>query len=53
VDPGTKDPGPEDPALFGNLYTSQFVLGTSASNLAANPLFAHYDASHDVYQLEL
>jgi len=42
-----------DPALFGSLYTSQLVLGTSASNLAANPLFAHHNTSHDVYQLEL
>jgi len=25
-------------ALFGSLYTSQLVLGTSASSLAANPL---------------
>jgi len=59
VDPGTKDSEPGDrrthgdPALFGNLYTSQLVLGTSASSLAANPLFAHHDASYDAYQLEL
>jgi len=59
VDPGTKDPGPGDlrthgdPALFENLYTSQLALGTSASSLAANPLFAHHDASYDAYQLEL
>jgi len=43
--------GPGDPrnhgdlALFGSLYTSQLVLGTSASSLAANPLFAHHDGS--------
>jgi len=59
MDPGTNDPGPEDPrthgdpALFGSLYTSQLVLSTSASSLAANPLFAHHDASQNVYQLEL
>jgi len=58
LDPGTKDPGPGDPrtqgdpARFGSLYTSQLVLGTSASSLAANPLFAYHNASHDVYQLE-
>jgi len=59
VDPGTKDLGPgdprthRDPALFESLYTSQLVLSTSASSLAANPVFACHDASHDVYQLEL
>jgi len=46
-DQGTRGPTGY-PALFGSLYTSQLVLGTSA-----NPLFAHHDASHDVYQLEL
>jgi len=55
--PGDKGPGDPrthvDPALFGSLYTSQLVLGTSASSLAANPLFAHHDVSHDAYQLEL
>jgi len=49
VDPGTHG----DPALFGNLYASKLVPGTSASSLAANPLFAHHDASNGVYQFEL
>jgi len=59
VDPGTKDLGPGDPrthgdpALFGNLYTSQLVLGTSVSSVAANPHFGHHDASYDAYQLDL
>jgi len=55
VDPGTKTRtrGPRDPAIFGSLFTSQLVLGTSASSLAANPLFTHHDASHDVYQIEI
>jgi len=46
--------------LFGSLYTSQLILGTTASSLAAsasilaaNLLFAHHDASHNVNQLEL
>jgi len=59
VDPGTKDPGPGDPkthgdpALFASLYTSQLVLRTFACSLAANPLFDHHNASHDVYQIRI
>jgi len=52
INRGPEDPW-GDPALFGSLYTSQLVLGTSASNLATNPHFAHHDASHDVYQLNI
>jgi len=49
------DLGPGDPLLFGNLYTSQLVLGTSTSSLAyiANPLCACHNALHNVYQLEI
>jgi len=54
INSGPGDPRTHrDPAVFGSLYTSQLVLGTSANSLAANPLFTHHDASHNVYQLEL
>jgi len=42
--------GPRTQGDPGSLYTSQLVLGTSASSLAA---FTHHDASHDVNQLEI
>jgi len=50
--------GPAGIQLFLEAYTldkffSQLVLGISASSFAANPLFAHHDASHDDNQLEL
>jgi len=54
INSGPGDQGTRGPTgILGSLYTSQLVLGTSASSLAANPLFSHHDASHDVYQLEL
>jgi len=44
-------PEEQGPSSFGSLYTSQLVLGTSASCLAADPLFAHHNGSHNVNQL--
>jgi len=54
-DQGPRTTGPAGVQLFLEvyIYTSQLVLGTSASSLASNPLFAHHDASHNVYQLEI
>jgi len=51
--PGTR--GPTGIQLFLEVYTPHnlYYIGTFASSLAANPLFAHHDASYDVYQLEL
>jgi len=47
----TRDQGTRGP--MGIQLFLELVLGTSASSLAANPLFEHHDASYDVYQLEL
>jgi len=45
--------GPGDPRVSSSFWKFILVLGTSTSSLAANPLFACHDASHDVYQLEI